>query len=76
MNRYKAESQGDARVIWNVIDTWNGSYVRFAISGYSARHDAIKLAKELNKRWWSNGPVRFFIEQKFPVVMNKIFGRP
>lgn len=47
--RYKAESQGDTKRIWNVIDTWTSTYKYHAISGDGAKKWAQKLARDLNR---------------------------
>ena len=44
--RYIAETQGDAGVMWNVLDTWNCTYKYHAISdGKWAK----QIARQLNK---------------------------
>jgi len=47
--RYKAESQGDLKAVWNVIDTWTSTYKYHAITGKGAKRWAQQLARDLNK---------------------------
>ena len=46
--RFKAQSQGDIQIVWNVVDTKTSSYRAFAIVGRDARAKAVALAKKLN----------------------------
>lgn len=49
VKRFVAETQGTAKVVWNVIDTKKSIYVRHGMTGKTAKQEARTLAKELNK---------------------------
>jgi len=47
--RFVAQSQGDLKVVWNVLDTKTSTYRKFALTGKGAREACIQLAKKLNE---------------------------
>jgi hypothetical protein len=48
MKRFKAESQGSLKRIWNVLDTKTSVFKRFGIAGKDAKIVATQLAEKLN----------------------------
>ena len=46
--RFVAQSQGDLKAVWNVLDTKTCIYRLFGATGKDARYKAIQLAKRLN----------------------------
>ena len=49
MKRFKAESQGNLKSIWNVLDTRTNTFVKFCLTGPDARYEVVKEAQRLNK---------------------------
>lgn len=49
MKRFIAQSQGDIRRVWNVLDTKASIFIRFGITGNHAKREALALAKRLNQ---------------------------
>lgn len=46
--RFKAQSQGDLKAVWNVLDTKTGYFRKFGLTGEGAREVCIRLARRLN----------------------------